>query len=195
MPDPILLEIAQKIRSMRQSRGLTLHEVAERAAVSKSLLSKVENGRTVPSLPVLVAVVRALRVDMNAFFEDIGLPPTSDLPYVHKQASDYQAFEREASVGFFYQHILEQDLPDATLEAVLLELHPGSQREPLTTDGYEFKYVLQGAVDYRIGDHTVSLQAGDSLFFDGRIPHVPINNSKKTARMLVVYLLDTAGEG
>ena len=194
MPDPILLEIVQKIRSIRQSQGLTLHEVAERAAVSKSLLSKVENGRTVPSLPVLVAVVRALKVDMNAFFEDIGLPPENDLPYVHKQASDYRAFEREDSVGFLYQHILEQNLPDATLEAVLLELHPGSQREPLTTDGYEFKYILQGAVDYRIGDHTISLQAGDSLFFDGRIPHVPINSGDDVAQMLVIYLLEMTRE-
>ncbi len=191
MADPILPEIAQKIRSLRQSQGLTLHNVAEQAGVSKSLLSKVENGRAVPSLPVLISIIRALSVDMDAFFEGIGTVSGDALPYVHKPEATYQPFEREAAVGFFYQHILDQNVNDILLEAVVLELHPGSQRAPLVTDGHEFKYVLEGTVDYQIGEHTVRLHSGDSLFFDGRIPHVPVNNSHEVVKMLVVYLLDT----
>ena len=193
MHDPILIEIAQKIRSLRQARDLTLHEVAERADVSKSLLSKVENGRTVPSLPVLVAVIQALAVDMHSFFEDIGRGRGTNLPYLHQRAEDYQPFEREAASGFSYRHVLNQTLPDTTVEVVILDLHSGSQREPLTTDGYEYKYVLRGSVEYHIGEDTVRLEAGDSLFFDGRIPHVPVNRGGELASMLVVYLL-AAGE-
>lgn len=191
MHDPVLIEIAQKIRSLRQAQGLTLHEVAERAAVSKSLLSKVENGRTVPSLPVLVAVIQALKVDMSSFFEDIGQGRNMNLPYIHRSAEDYQPFEREAASGFFYRHVLNQSLQDTTLEVVILDLHPGSQREPLTTDGYEFKYLLRGAVEYHLGNDIVSLEAGDSLLFDGRTPHVPVNQGEEVATMLVVYLLTT----
>ncbi len=189
MHDPVLIEIAKKIRSLRQAQSLTLHEVAERAEVSKSLLSKVENGRTVPSLPVLVAVIQALKVDMSSFFEDIGLGRNMDLPYLHRSADDYQPFEREAASGFFYQHVLNQSLQDTTLEVVILDVHPGSQREPLTTDGYEYKYVLRGRIEYHIGDDIVPLKVGDSLLFDGRIPHVPVNRSEEVATMLVVYLL------
>ncbi len=189
MHDPILVEIAKKIRSLRQARNLTLHEVAERAEVSKSLLSKVENGRTVPSLPVLVAVIQSLEVDMSSFFEDIGFGRGAHLPYIHQRAADYQPFERERAKGFSYRHVLNQSLQDTTLEVVILDLQPGSEREPLTTDGYEYKFVLRGEVEYQIGDSTVQLATGDSLFFDGRVPHVPINRGKEVASMLVVYLL------
>ena len=189
MHDPILVEIAKKIRSLRQARSLTLHEVAERAEVSKSLLSKVENGRTVPSLPVLVAVIQSLEVDMSSFFEDIGFGQGANLPYIHQRAEDYQPFERERATGFSYRHVLNQSLQDTTLEVVILDLQPGSQREPLTTDGYEYKFVLRGEVEYQIGENTVQLVTGDSLFFDGRVPHVPINRGKEVASMLVVYLL------
>ena len=189
MHDPILVEIAKKIRSLRQARNLTLHEVAERAEVSKSLLSKVENGRTVPSLPVLVAVIQSLEVDMSSFFEDIGFGQGANLPYIHQRAEDYQPFERERATGFSYRHVLNQSLQDTTLEVVLLDLQPGSEREPLTTDGYEYKFVLRGEVEYQIGENTVQLATGDSLFFDGRVPHVPINRGEEVASMLVVYLL------
>ncbi len=191
MHDPILVEIAKKIRSLRQARNLTLHEVAERAEVSKSLLSKVENGRTVPSLPVLVAVIQSLEVDMSSFFEDIGFGQGAHLPYIHQRAADYQPFERERAKGFSYRHVLNQSLQDTTLEVVILDLQPGSQREPLTTDGYEYKFVLRGTVEYRIGESTVQLATGDSLFFDGRVPHVPINRGEEVASILVVYLLST----
>ncbi len=189
MHDPILVEIAKKIRSLRQARNLTLHEVAERAEVSKSLLSKVENGRTVPSLPVLVAVIQSLEVDMSSFFEDIGFGRGLHLPYIHQRAADYQPFERERAQGFSYRHVLNQSLQDITLEVVILDLQPGSQRELLTTDGFEYKYVLRGEVEYQIGESTVTLETGDSLFFNGRVPHVPINRGAEVASMLVVYLL------
>lgn len=191
MHDPILVEIAKKIRSLRQARNLTLHEVAERAEVSKSLLSKVENGRTVPSLPVLVAVIQSLEVDMSSFFEDIGFGRGTHLPYIHQRVEDYQPLERERAKGFSYRHVLNQSLQDTTLEVVILDLQPGSEREPLTTDGFEYKFVLRGEVEYQIGESTVQLAAGDSLFFDGRVPHVPINRGEEVASMLVVYLLAT----
>ena len=195
MNDPIIIEIAKKIRQLRQAQNLTLHDVAEITRVSKSLLSKVENGRTVPSLPVLVSIIQALKVDMSTFFEDIGVEEDAALPYIHKKPSDYQPFEREEAVGFSYQAILSQNVQDTTLEAVMLDLHPHSQRAPVTTDGYEFKYILRGEVTYHIGEQVVYLQTGDSLFFDGRIPHVPINEGEEVASMLVVYLMEAPAEG
>lgn len=75
------------------------------------------------------------------------------------------------------------------VEAVILDLQPGAKRNFVTTDGYEFKYVLSGTVECHIGEHVVEMQAGDSLFFDGRIPHVPVNVSDKDCSMLGVYLL------
>ena len=72
-------------------------------------------------------------------------------------------------------------------ESVLLEVEPNSERDKVVTDAFEFKYILTGECYYEIGDQEVLLKEGDSIFFDGRIPHVPINRGKIPSKMLVVY--------
>lgn len=187
MSDQIIAGIGKKVRSIRQQQNLKLHEVARSANISKSLLSKIENGRSIPSLPVLVSIVQSLNIEFSAFFE--GIEAHSHVPYIHKKKEDYIFTEKESAIGFVYQHILSKHAPNVIVEAVILDLQPGSKRNHVTTDGYEFKYVLHGKVEYHIGDHVVEMEAGDSLFFDGRIPHVPVNVSDKDCSMLVIYLL------
>jgi len=72
-------------------------------------------------------------------------------------------------------------------ETVLLDVSPGSKRDKVSTDAYEFKFVLSGECFYVIEDEEVLLKEGDSIFFDGRIPHVPENRGLAPAKMLVVY--------
>lgn len=187
MNEHIIVGIGKKIRAIRQQQNLKLHEVAKVAGVSKSLLSKIENSRSVPSLPVLIAVIKALKVEFSAFFE--GIEASAEAPYIHKKRDEYVPTEKESAIGFVYQHILSKHASQVVVDAVLLDLQPKSQRKKVTTDGYEFKFVLRGEVEYHIGDDVVHMEAGDSLFFDGRIPHVPVNTSDEVCSMLVVYLL------
>jgi len=187
MNNQIFVRIGKKIRDMRNQRAVKLHELADAAQISKGLLSRIENGRTIPSLPVLLAVIRALDVNLDSFFEGLELPLQK--AYIHRRKADYMPFEKEEAFGFLYHHILNGSIASIALEAVLLDLEPGSHREPVTTDGYEFKYILKGQVDYHLGQEVICLQEGDSLFFNGRIPHVPVNSGTETASMLVIYLL------
>jgi transcriptional regulator with XRE-family HTH domain len=193
MDGQLIVRIGRKIRETRLRQQLKLQEIAETAQISKGLLSRIENGRTVPSLPVLLSIIQALRVPMDTFFEGIDQAPPA--PYVHRKAFEYTPFGKEEAVGFLYEHILSQNVFNLGLEATILTLQPGSRREPVTTDGFEFKYVLKGEVEYRLGEDTVLLQAGDSLFFNGRIPHVPTNRTNQPASMLAIYLLVGNGNG
>lgn len=136
---------------------------------------------------MLISIIQALEVDFTTFFE--GLEMNGDTPYLHVKRTDYTVTRKEDSVGFLYRHILSKPASGLVVEAVLLELSPGSRRKKVTTDGHEFKYVISGRVDYHMGDQIISLETGDSLFFDGRIPHVPVNPYQQTCIMLVVYLL------
>lgn len=187
MNEQIIAGIGKKMRTIRQQQNLRLHEVAQVAGVSKSLLSKIENGRSVPSVPVLLSLIKALNVEYSAFFE--GIEAESEAPFIHKKHDQYVYIEKESAIGFVYQHILSKHTSHVVVDAVLLDLQPHSQREKVTTDGYEFKFVLKGEVEYHIGDDIVHMETGDSLFFDGRIPHVPTNSSEEVCSMLVVYLL------
>jgi quercetin dioxygenase-like cupin family protein len=137
--------------------------------------------------------VRALQVSFDAFFEGLDVPDPK--PYLLRRRNEYEPFEKEEAVGFLYHAILNGSVSNVAVQAVVLDLQPGSQREAVTTDGYEFKYLLKGEVEYQLGADTIVMRQGDSLFFDGRIPHVPMNRTQEPASMLVLYLLPANGNG
>ncbi len=60
-----------KLRLLRQTKGLTLKELAKRCQCSESLLSKAENGRALPSLPLIHRLVRVLGTNISWLFEEI----------------------------------------------------------------------------------------------------------------------------
>lgn len=187
MSEYLLTGIGKRIKSIRHSKGLKLTELADFAGVSKGLLSKIENGRTVPSLPVLLSIIKALEMLPEDFFQNLHYEPPRR--YIHKSANDLKLIQKEEeAVGFNYHFILEQAYEKFTVEAVVLEILPNSHREKVSVDAYEFKYVLEGEIDYQIADEIIPLKTGDTLLYDGRIPHVPHNRTNQVAKMLVLYL-------
>lgn len=189
MNEHLLLQIAKKIKRVRKEHSLTVQEVANRADVSKGLISKIENGRTIPSLPVLLSIIGGLETNAQDFFQGFTNNENGQAVKVVKKA-DYEPFEKEEAEGFYYQHILSRELENITLECVLLNLKPGAKREKVITDAFEYKYILSGKVSYLIDNDTYELEEGDSLYFDGRIPHVPQNNHQEDCLMLIVYLFN-----
>jgi transcriptional regulator with XRE-family HTH domain len=180
--------VGKRIKEIRFSKELKLVEVALKAGISKGLLSRIENGRTVPSLPVLFSVISALDENPASFFENLGDTITAPF-YMLIRQSDYQPVEKEDSIGFHYFTIMTRSFTDITFNATFLSLEPNAKRGMVTTDGMEFIYLAEGDIDYRLGEVALKMKQGDSLFFDGRIPHLKINRSDRSARILVIYLL------
>ncbi|WP_321332377.1 XRE family transcriptional regulator [uncultured Bacteroides sp.] len=180
--------VGKRIKEIRLSKEQKLVDIAIASGISKGLLSRVENGRTIPSLPVLFNIIAALKESPSAFFENIEYVTNSPF-YLLIEKGNYTPIEKEESVGFNYFNIMSQSFKDITFNAVFLNLEPQAKREMVTTDGMEFIYLIEGDIDYRLNDVILSLKQGDSLFFDGRVPHLKINKSGKNAQILVIYLL------
>ena len=187
MTDQLLLGIGKKIRNYRKSRDLTISTVAKAAGVSKGLISKIENGRTIPSLPVLISIISALKIDMSNFFNGIEL--INKHGYTHIKREDYSTYEKEGAKGYLYNFIHSRSFSNFAFEVFVLDLEPEGKRKLVTTDGYEYLYILKGEINYRLDDKIILLKQGDSLFFNGKIPHVPYNKTDKVANLLVIYLL------
>lgn len=183
----VVSRIAQKIRSTRLEKNLTIQQLAARTKVSKGLLSKIENSRTIPSLPVFVTLIQSLDISLKEFFHDMVLINGKDYLLVKKD--QYTSMEREGRTGFNYQYILSQNITNCTMEAVLLTIEPGAKGKPTTTDGYEFKYMLSGSCEYLINNEAIRLDEGDSLYFDASVPHLPVNKSRRKVMMLVIYFI------
>ena len=109
--------------------------------------------------------------------------------YLLCKRKDYQNVEKEEAVGFHYQRILNFSLERSSLEICHLTLAPNSQRDLVTSHGFEFIYLLSGNVTFHLGDHVLELETGDALLFDGDLPHVPINSGANPASILVQYFI------
>jgi len=180
--------ISKRIKDIRTAKGLKLIDVASGAGVSKGLLSKIENSRTMPSLSVLFNIISALDENPSSFFENIEYIGNTPF-YILKKESEYEPIVKEDSVGYNYFSIFSRAFKDIGFNAVLLNLEPNAKREMVTTDGMEFIYLIDGEINYKLDTTEFTMNKGDSLFFDGRIPHLKINKTNKEAKILVIYLL------
>lgn len=181
-----LIGIGKRIKEIRKEANNTISAIAQQAGVTNGLISKVENGRTIPSLPVLLKIINALDIEVTEFFN--GMPKVNGANFIVSRSEENSVIEKESeAIGFQYTYIFGKQLSSLGFETVLLEVAVGSKRDKVTTDAYEFKYVLSGECYYIIGEEEVLLNQGDSIFFDGRIPHVPENRGSIPSKMLVVY--------
>ena len=188
MEQNALAGLGKRLKDVRLQKKLRIQQIADDAQVSKGLVSKIENGRTVPSLPVLFSLIKALGQSPADFFQ--GMTFSSGARYLHQKKNETEKIEKEGAPGYHYELIFNRSFENVVFESVLLTIDANTSREKVTTDAYEYKYMLQGSVEYWIEDACILFEEGDSLFYDGRLPHVPINASNTEARMLVIYLFN-----
>lgn len=182
-----LISLGTRIKSFRKERKMTLQEFAEKTALSPGLLSKIENFRTIPSLPVLVRIAAALEIDMADLFSGITFREQPKWLLIH--GGECELVEREESVGMSYRALLETPLDASALQVMLVTIAPGVQRGPVTSEADELLYLLSGELGYQLGENKLPMNPGDLLYFDGAIPHFPVNNGPLPAVLLVCYLL------
>ena len=160
----VVARIAKKIRATRLEKKLTIQQLANRTRVSKGLLSKIENMRTVPSLPVFVTLIQSLDVSLRDFFKDLVL--TDGKGYLLIRREHYMSEPDKGHKGINRHHILLQNINDGTLEVAVVAIEPGSSREFSISSGYVFLFVLSGSCHVEIGDEVVTMNEGDVMWFE-----------------------------
>ncbi len=189
MEQEVIVQISNKLKSIRKEKNLTLQDIADRAGVTKGLISQIENSRTIPSLLVLIQIVKALEVGLDDFFNDLSFYGKEGKILIQRKA-DYQKFEKEPASGYEYSRIFTKKVNQSTIDIVLLEIQPGAKRDFVQTDAFEYKYIISGSVRYVFRDQEIELNEGDSMLFDGMLEHNPVNTGSFPTKMLVVYFFE-----
>jgi transcriptional regulator with XRE-family HTH domain len=159
--------IGAVIRSLRQERGLSLRDVADRTGFSVSFLSLVERGRSSLALTSVYKLARAFGVDVTTFFETT--PDPDPLPHVTRAG---EGDELVIAGSDHKYRLLTGRTADRELEPLMVVISPTDAAvEPVTHDGDEFVYVLVGAISFFVGDGRYDLRTGDSIHFRANVPH------------------------
>jgi transcriptional regulator with XRE-family HTH domain len=169
--------IGGSVRSARLLKRLTLKELAELAGCSESLLSKIENGLTSPSIVMLQRIARGLNVGLAALVTPMEQArPVSLATERVKIPTDTK--------GSYVERLVSPD-GDHLLEGHMHYLAPGAGiLQDIAHHGEEVGYVVEGRFRLFIGIEIFDLKVGDSFNFRSEISHRYINNGKGFARIL-----------
>ena len=155
IPD-VLAEVGPRLRRLRERHELTLTAMAGQTGISKSTLSRLENGERKPSLELLLPLAKAFHLPLDAL---VGAPRVGD-PRVRAQAKTRN--------GRLVYPLTGQSSAMAVWKVVI---PPERERRLRTHTGYEWLYVLSGEMRLILGEHDIVMQPGEVAEFDTRLPH------------------------
>ena len=164
--------VGPRLRRVREQRGLTLTVAAEHAGMSKSTLSRLENGQRRPSLELLLPLAQVYRVPIDDL---VGAPQVGD-PRIRIKPRRVNGRTVLALTG-----------PGAVQAWKIVIPRSQSTPKPRTHDGFEWLYVLSGRMRLILGDRDLVLGAGEAAEFDTHVPHWFGSTGEGPAEVLSIF--------
>jgi len=151
-----IAQVGPRLRSARQARGWTLEELASRAGLSVSTLSRLESGKRQASLELLLPATRQLGIGLDDL-----VPAEAGDPRVRRET-----VRRDGMV------IAPLTLERSPVQAFKISYAPAAEAPaPRVHDGFEWVYVLSGRLRLVLDDTVHVLEPGEAAEFDTRVPH------------------------
>jgi transcriptional regulator with XRE-family HTH domain len=178
--DEVIERAGRQLRLLRQARGLTLAELAERAGCSDGYLSSIERGTTAPTLSSLATIAAVLGSDMSVFF------PTASRERVHVHRSARTGHLRIAASGNETYTILSARSVDPAFTGLIEEIEPSDADTSYSFFGERFLVLLSGEIELRIDATTYRLRPGETMHYSSHPNHVLHVTSPQPAHILWV---------
>jgi transcriptional regulator with XRE-family HTH domain len=176
------LRLGNDLRARRKAKGLSLREVAERAALSPGLVSQIERGFTSPTVRSLRQLCAALETPLEWLFEQ--QPETT----LEEEGIVMRRHRRRAhdlrSIGMVRELLTFDSSPN--LQLLIVSLQPGGERLDKTKlqEGDEAGLVLAGTIKLEVDGREFVLDKGDSFSIPKGTPYNFINIGEDTAEIL-----------
>jgi transcriptional regulator with XRE-family HTH domain len=171
------MDLGNKIKRLRKEQNRSLLDVANICGFSKSLLSKIENGKTVPPISTLIKIAKALGTKVSNLLDDEEQLGTV---YTTKEASQSKLVKTEKGYSFFTFAVERSEkLMQPFLFVTRRDEH--DSKTVYSHIGEEFIYILEGEMRYRVANVEYKLNPGDSLYFDSIEKHslIPVSDEVK----------------
>jgi transcriptional regulator with XRE-family HTH domain len=174
-----------QIKRQRQAQELKLADVAKIAGISQGMLSKIENAQVSTSLDTLSRLCDVLGLPLSKLFSEYDQQDGSAL--LVKADQGMEVVRRGTEKGHTYHLLNHTRGPKKSFEAYMVSMDDASEEFPtFSHPGTEFLHLLEGELIYRHGNQLYRMEAGDSLTFEGEVPHGPEQLVQVPIRMLSI---------
>ena len=172
--------IAKNIRKFRQVEKFTLKELSKASKVSISMISKIENSQTLPSIATYIKIAFALGISFGELISD----DNKDI-----DISIVQAIERPIiSKGPYTASPLAYKKKMKKMEPFIFYYSKGNKFPKHFHENEEMIYVTKGTLEFKYGKQIMVLHKGDCAYYNGAIEHGARAISDKGAESIVVEL-------
>lgn len=177
-------DLASRLRTLRLRKKISLVDLGKHTGLSASMLSQLENGKLIPTLPTLARIAMVFDVGLEYFFEDRRRKRV----FTIVRAGERFRFPDRAdnpSPAYFFE-VLAFSAQEKGLQAYLADF-PKSAAGRLSEhvhDGAEFLYLLSGKLEIHFQGEDHTLKEGDSVYFDSSEPHT--YRALSAARAIVI---------
>ena len=185
--------VGKKIKGIRETKNLSIEEIAERSGLSIEQIVSIESDENLPSLGPLIKIARALGVRLGTFMDDndaLGPVITRAIDRERNSSISFSNGAADARKHMEY-HPLAQQKAGRHMEPFVIDINPEDAPDFQLSahEGEEFIYVMQGEVEIVYGKDTYNLKEGDSIFYDSIVKHHVHGAPGKSAKILaVVYI-------
>jgi transcriptional regulator with XRE-family HTH domain len=155
------LNIGDRIKILRMAQKRTMQEIAEASELSKSMISKIENNKAVPSVAALVKIAKSLGTTISSLLEQDGF--FNAIVTTRQSAQqNLTATDKGYSIYPYASRYHEKKMQPFLFVAKKGEVMP----HELSHEGEEFIYVIKGQMKMQVGEVEYLLNTGDSLYFN-----------------------------
>ena len=169
------MDLGKKIKQMRNQKGLTQEELADRCELTKGYISQLENNLNSPSIATLTDILSALGSNLSEFFQEAP---------EEKVVFNKNEFIEKDTDGVFWRWLIPNAQKNM-MEPVLVEL---DEKIATSTDipheGEEFGYVLDGTIAIVLGNKHHVCKKGEAFYYPANKPHYIINKGKGKSKFL-----------
>ncbi len=177
--------VGERIKKLREAQDMSLAQVAKLTGIEADRLLAFEDGSAVPSIGVVIQLSRVLGSKMAGLLHGGGT--VSDALTICRSGESLAGELGDTEQSYAYNSLTRPGTAGHLMEPFLLSFDPDVARGvPITHDGQEFVYVVEGSVELFYDGHRYRLEKGDSAYLDSSLPHTFHGLGDSVARVLAV---------
>ncbi len=177
-------EVAPRLKALREAADLSLAELAVKTETPEANVARYETGTVEIPVSYLFKVAQACRVDLTALLSG-GEAHLKGYSLI--RAGKGLSVERRKDYDY---KSLAYRFTGRKMEPFLVSVPPKEEHELgfSSHPGQEFIFMLQGRLELRLGENVLTLEQGDSLYFDAHQPHALRSLGEDNATFLDVII-------